>query len=127
MKPTDIIFDSIRHEAKETTKDSPNMRFGVDWASYWYNRAEYFECLQKIREENMQINNINMQAMLRGYYTDFERNELNMHTKQRNEHSAKALKHLYSAGEDAYGMCKFMNDMYWRQQYQYGYWIQPYL
>ena len=49
----DIIYDTIRHEAKETTKDSPDMRFGVDMTSYWHNRAEYFECLQKIREENI--------------------------------------------------------------------------
>lgn len=108
----DIIYDTIRHEAKETTKDSPDMRFGVDMTSYWHNRAEYFECLQKIREENIQINNINMQAKLRGYYTDSEQKELDMHTTQRNEHIAKALKHFYSAGEDAYEMCKFMNDMY---------------
>lgn len=124
MKPTDIIFDSIRHEAKEATKDSPNMRFGVDMASFRHNFAEYFECQQKIKEENMQIYNINMQAKLRGYYTDFERNELDMHTTQRNEHIAKALKYFYSAGEDAYGVCKYMNDMYRQQQYQYGYWMQ---
>jgi hypothetical protein len=120
----DIIFDSIRHEAKEATKNTPAMMFGVDMSSYWHNRAEYFECLQKIIEENRHIGNINMQAKLRGYYTDFERNELDMHTIQRNEHIAKALKHFYSAGEDAYEMCKFMNDMYWQMQYQYAYWMQ---
>lgn len=112
MKATDIIYDSIRHEAKEATKNSPDMRFGVDWSSYWHNRNEYFDCMQKIKEENMQIYNINMQAKLRGYYTDFERSELNMHIKQRDENIAKALKHINSACEDANGMCKFLNDMY---------------
>ena len=87
----DIIFDSIRHEAKEATKNTPDMRFGIDWASYWYNRDKYFECMQKIGEENMQIYNINKQAMLRGYYTDFERSELDMHIKQRDENIAKAF------------------------------------
>ena len=91
MKPTDIIFDTIRHEAKEATKDSPNMRFGVDMASFRHNFAEYFECQQKIKEENMQIYNINMQAKLRGYYTDFERSELNKHIKQRDENIAEAF------------------------------------
>ncbi len=124
MKTQDLIYDTIHHEVKEATKNSPDMRFGVDMTSYWHNRAEYFECLQKIIEENRHINNINMQAKLRGYYTDFERNELDMHTIQRNEHIAKALKHFYSAGEDAYEMCKFMNDMYRQQQYQYAYWMQ---
>lgn len=125
MKPTDIIFDSIRHEAKETTKDCPNMRFGVDWSSYWHNRNEYFDCMQKIKKENMQIYNINMQAKLRGYYTDFERSELNMHIKQRDENIAKALKHYNSAGEDANGMCcRIMNEMYRQLQYQYAYLMQ---
>lgn len=114
MKPTDIIFDTIRHEAKEATKNTPDMRFGVDWASYWHNRAEHFECMQKLKEANKQIYYINMQAKLRGYYTDFERSELNKHIKQRDENIAKALKHFYSAGEDAYEMCKFMNDRYWQ-------------
>ncbi|MBR3799913.1 MAG: hypothetical protein IKK36_13505 [Bacteroidales bacterium] len=91
MKPTDIIFDSIRHEAKEATEDSPNMRFGVDWSSYWHNRAEHFECQQKIKEENMQIDNINMLEKRRGYITDPERNERNKHIKQRDENIAKAF------------------------------------
>lgn len=39
MKLTDLINDNIRHEAKEATKNSPDMRFGVDWSSYWHNRA----------------------------------------------------------------------------------------
>lgn len=123
MKPTDIIFDTIRHEAKEATKNSPDMRFGVDMSSYWHNRAEYFECLQKIREENMQINNINMQAKLRGYYTDSEQKELMMHGNARNEHIVEAINHYSSASEDAKGMCcRIMNEMYRRMQIQYAYW-----
>lgn len=125
MKPTDIIFDTIRHEAKEATKNTPDMRFGVDWASYWHNRAEHFECMQKLKEANMQIYNINMRAKLRGYYTDFERSELNMHIKQRDENIAKALKHINSACEDANGMCCIiMNEMYRQLQYQYAYLMQ---
>jgi len=125
MKPTNIIFDSIRHEAKEQTKDSPNMRFGVDWASYWHNRAEHFECIQKIKEANMQIYNINMLEKWRGYITDTERNERNMHIKQRDENIAKALKHYNSASEDASGMCsRIINEMYRQLQYQYAYWMQ---
>ena len=125
MKPTDIIFDTIHHEAKKATENSPNMRFGVDMASFRHNSAEYFECQQKIKEENMQIYNINMQAKLRGYYTDFERNELDMHIKQRDENIAKALKHINSACEDANGMCCIiMNEMYRQLQYQYAYLMQ---
>jgi hypothetical protein len=120
MKPTDIIFDSIRHEAKETTKDCPNMRFGVDWSSYWHNRNEYFDCMQKIKKENMQINNINMLEKRRGYITDTERNERNKHIKQRDENIAKALKHLQSASEDADEMCKFLTDMYWQNSMLIG-------
>ena len=101
----DLIYDTIHYEAKEATKNSPDMRFGVDMSSYWHNRAEYFECLQKIAEENMHINNIYMRARLKGYYTDSEQKELNMHINQKNEYIAKALKHLQSASEDAYGIC----------------------
>lgn len=52
MKPTDIIFDSIRHEAKEATKNTPDMRYSVDMALYWYNHEQYKECFQKIQEAN---------------------------------------------------------------------------
>lgn len=45
MKTTDIIYDTIRHEAKEATKNTPDMRFGVDWASYWQydNKKIYWD------------------------------------------------------------------------------------
>ena len=119
----DLFIDTVRHEAKEATKNSPDMRFGVDMTSYLHNRAEYFECLQKIIEENRHIDNINMQAKLRGYYTDFERSELNMHIKQRDENIAKALKHMNSACEGASGMCcRIINEKYRQLQYQYAYW-----
>ena len=39
MKPTDLIYDTVRHEAKEATKNSPDMRLGVDMTSYLHNRA----------------------------------------------------------------------------------------
>ena len=123
MKAANLIFDTIRHEAKEATKNSPDMRFGVDMASYWYNRDKYFECMQKIGEENNQIYNINEQAKLRGYYTDYEQKELMMHGYARNEHIVGALKHFCSAGEDANGICcRIMNEMYRRLQNQYAYW-----
>lgn len=125
MKTQDLIYDTIHHEVKEATKNSPDMRFGVDMASFRHNFAEYFECQQKIKEENMQIYNINMRAKLRGYYTDFERSELNKHIKQRDENIAEALKHLQSASEDANGICCIiMNEMYRQLQYQYAYLMQ---
>jgi len=125
MKPTDIIFDSIRHEAKEATKNTPDMRFGIDWASYWHNRAEHFECIQKIKEENKRIYNINEQAKSRGFYTGYEQKELMMHGNARNEHIVDALKHYFSAGEDANGICcRIMNEMYRRMQIQYAYLMQ---
>lgn len=125
MKPTDIIYDTIHHEAKEATKNSPDMRFGVDMASYWYNRDKYFECMQKIGEENKRIYNINEQAKSRGYYTDSEQKELMMHGNARNEHIVDAQRHFYSAGEDANGICcRIMNEMYRQLQIQYAYWMQ---
>lgn len=124
MTTKDIIYDTIHHEAKEATKNSPDMRFGVDMSSYWHNRNKYFECMQKIGEENKQIYNINMQAMLRGYYTDYEQKELMMHGNAQNEHIVDALKHFYSACEDANGMCcRIMNEMYRQLQIQYAYGI----
>ena len=123
MKTTDLIYDTIRHEANEATKNSQEMRFGVDWSSYWYNRDKYFECMQKIGEENMQIFNINEQAKSRGYYTDYEQKELMMHKNARNEHIGEAINHYNSASEDAKGMCRrIMDEMYRRLQYQYAYW-----
>jgi len=125
MKTKDLIFDTIRHEAKEATKNFPDMRFGVDWSSYWHNRDKYCECMRKIGEENKQIYNINMQAMLRGFYTDYEQKELMRHENERNEHIVKAQNLYYSAVEDANGMCRrIMNEMYRQLQYQYAYLMQ---
>ncbi len=118
MTDLGLIYDSIRHKAKEATQNSPNLRFGVDWSSYWYNRDKYCECMQKIGEENKQIYNINMQAMLRGFYTDYEQKELMMHGNVRNGHIVDALRHFYSACEDAYDICKFMDVMYRIQLYR---------
>lgn len=106
-KLNELAFEAMLEEIKRYSKGNPFMKLNVDEVSYEYNRQQYNDCLQHIKEENKHIENIYNNISQRGRFaTSYEQQELQRHIQIRNEYEAKSLKHFLSGFNDVYDMLK---------------------